>query len=57
MESKERYFSDFNGQIKSLGAWGGDFVMATSPNDPKDVFNYFRNKGHQTILAYDDMVL
>ena len=55
--AKERYFSDFNGQIKSLGAWGGDFVMATSPNDPKDVFNYFRNKGHQTILAYDDMVL
>ena len=55
--AKERYFSDFNGQIKSLGAWGGDFVMATSQNDPKDVFNYFQNKGLKTILTFDDMVL
>ena len=55
--AQERYFSDFNGQIKSLGAWGGDFVMATSQNDPKEVFKYFQNKGLQTILTYDDMVL
>jgi len=55
--AKELHFSDFNGEIKSLGAWGGDFVMATSQNDPKDVFKYFRNKGHQTILTYDEMVL
>jgi hypothetical protein len=25
---KESLFSDFDGIIKSLGAWGGDFVMA-----------------------------
>ena len=26
---KEKYFSDYNGSIKSLGAWGGDFILAT----------------------------
>lgn len=51
---KGRHFKDFNGQIKSLGAWGGDFIMAAS-ND--DVSNYFNHKGYTTILRYDEMVL
>jgi hypothetical protein len=25
---KKELFNDFNGEIKSLGAWGGDFIMA-----------------------------
>jgi len=54
---KEKYFKDFNGEVKSLGAWGGDFVMATYGGDQKDLHHYFRNKGHKTILSYDDMVL
>ncbi|OYT15659.1 MAG: GHMP kinase [Bacteroidetes bacterium 4572_77] len=54
---KEEYFSDFNGEIKSLGAWGGDFVLATYDGEEKDLKNYFHNKGHHTILAYDEMVL
>ena len=29
---KQKYFSDFEGSIKSLGAWGGDFIMATRNN-------------------------
>jgi len=51
---KESMFSDFDGQIKSLGAWGGDFVMALSETDPKD---YFQSKGFETILSYDQMIL
>jgi len=54
---KEKYFSDFEGEIKSLGAWGGDFVMATYNGDQKDLHHYFRKKGHRTILTYDEMVL
>ena len=27
---KSLYFSDFNGSVKSLGAWGGDFVLVAS---------------------------
>jgi len=51
---KEIAFPDFNGVIKSLGAWGGDFVMAVSKENPTA---YFANKGYETILTYDEMIL
>jgi mevalonate kinase len=51
---KEALFSDFEGQIKSLGAWGGDFVMVLSELDPTD---YFSSKGFNTIIPYDEMIL
>ncbi|WP_413999489.1 GYDIA family GHMP kinase [Flavobacterium sp. W1B] len=51
---QETLFSDFDGAIKSLGAWGGDFVMAVSKEDPTA---YFKSKGYETILTYDEMIL
>lgn len=51
---KEMNFPDFNGVVKSLGAWGGDFVMVVSKEDPKA---YFNSKGYETILSYDQMIL
>uniref|UniRef100_UPI004049B880 GYDIA family GHMP kinase n=1 Tax=Flavobacterium sp. TaxID=239 RepID=UPI004049B880 len=51
---KEKHFPDFKGVIKSLGAWGGDFVMVLSKQNPKE---YFKAKGFETILTYDEMVL
>lgn len=51
---KEVAFPDFKGVVKSLGAWGGDFVMAIAKEDPKD---YFVSKGYETILTYDEMIL
>ena len=51
---KESLFPDFNGVIKSLGAWGGDFVMAIATENPSD---YFILKGYQTIIPYDEMIL
>jgi mevalonate kinase len=51
---KESLFSDFNGVVKSLGAWGGDFVMVISEVNPK---TYFNSKGFTTILTYDEMIL
>ena len=51
---KESLFPDFDGIIKSLGAWGGDFVMALSENHPAE---YFATKGYETIVAYEDMIL
>ncbi len=51
---QEIYFSDFKGVIKSLGAWGGDFVLAISKENPSE---YFRKKGFETILTYKDMIL
>lgn len=51
---KESLFSDFNGTIKSLGAWGGDFVLVFSKNNPH---HYFLEKGYETIIKYNDMIL
>ena len=50
---KDEFFNDFNGSIKSLGAWGGDFVLVTSKDNPTD---YFKSKGFETILGFGDMV-
>jgi mevalonate kinase len=51
---KKELFSDYFGAVKSLGAWGGDFVLATGNEDtPK----YFKQKGFDTILPYSEMVL
>ena len=51
---QEIYFSDYFGQTKSLGAWGGDFILATgNTNAP----NYFKGKGFQTVISYLDLIL
>lgn len=50
----ETHFSDYDGVIKSLGAWGGDFVLATARTNPRD---YFIAKGFDTIIPYRDMIL
>jgi len=47
-------FNDFNGSIKSLGAWGGDFILVASNENPT---TYFKSKGFETIISYSEMVL
>ena len=51
---KQLLFNDFEGSIKSLGAWGGDFVLVASKDNP---MHYFKDKGFETILRFEDMVL
>jgi mevalonate kinase len=51
---KESLFPDFGGTIKSLGAWGGDFVLVLSRENPKP---YFVAKGYETIIPYQEMIL
>ena len=51
---KQLKFPDFNGGLKSLGAWGGDFILAASEDD---VYSYFQEKGFNTILKYEEMIL
>ncbi len=53
---KQELFSDFSESIKSLGAWGGDFILVATQDMPTSM-DYFREKGYQTILSYDQMVL
>ena len=49
---KKLKFRDFNGEIKSLGAWGGDFILASGLDSP----SYFKSKGYKTIIGFDDMI-
>lgn len=51
---KNELFPDFPGSIKSLGGWGGDFVLATGNEQAE---NYFRNKNYHTIFRYQDLIL
>jgi mevalonate kinase len=53
---REQYFNDFRGSIKSLGAWGGDFILVASSGTEEYVRNYFIRKGLSTIFSYDDIV-
>jgi len=49
---KELYFSDYSGKIKSLGGWGGDFILATR----RDALDYFRLKGLEIIIPFSAML-
>jgi mevalonate kinase len=51
---QESHFSDYFGQTKSLGAWGGDFIIATGNSDTS---KYFKQKGFTTVISYEDMIL
>jgi len=51
---KETLFHDFEGVVKSLGAWGGDFVLAISKENPTD---YFKAKGFEVVIPYSKMIL
>lgn len=51
---QEALFSDFDGVVKSLGAWGGDFVLAIALEDPTA---YFSSKGYSTVIPYKEMIL
>ena len=53
---KDSLFPDFTGAIKSLGAWGGDFVLVATEHDLEYVRNYFSQKGLSTIYRYSDLI-
>ncbi len=54
---KEKYFIDFRGEVKSLGAWGGDFALACSKENKEKVKSYFKEKGFSVCLEYSDLIL
>ena len=51
---KKSHFPDYPGSIKSLGGWGGDFILATGGNSNQE---YFCSKGYSTIIPFNQMVL
>lgn len=54
---KSDRFADFNGEMKSLGAWGGDFYLAATSMDKASVLRYFKEKGLQIVFPWKALVL
>ena len=52
-----KYFNDFEGEIKSLGAWGGDFFLVATEWDEEKVKKYFDSKDLDIVFKYNDIVL
>lgn len=52
----KKSFTDFEGEMKSLGAWGGDFILAASKMNFEDAKKYFQKKGLTVIFKYKDLI-
>lgn len=54
---KSLHFGDYTGVVKSLGAWGGDFVLVTSNESGDKLRSYMLSKGFDTVFSYGSLVL
>jgi mevalonate kinase len=50
---KERLFPDYPFEVKSLGGWGGDFILAVGDDQTP---NYFAKNGFTTCIPFDQMI-
>lgn len=50
---KEKYFKNCPSFVKSLGAWGGDFVLTSKFGDYQD---YFKQRGFSKIFSWKDLI-
>jgi len=55
IQLKQRLFADYPHSIKSLGAWGGDFFLATY-RDLKTAKIYFEEKGYDIFFTYQEFI-
>jgi mevalonate kinase len=53
---KEERFSDLNGEIKSLGAWGGDFAMLTWQDTLQGLKKYLAAKNIDTLFTFNELI-
>ncbi len=53
---KQTNFQDFNGTVKSLGAWGGDFLLAVGAESIDKTIKYFSEKNYTTYFKYSELI-
>ena len=53
----QKRFPDFEGTLKSLGAWGGDFILAATEWNENQVKTYFKEKDLEVVFGYSDLIL
>ncbi len=56
-EPIQKRFPDFEGVLKSLGAWGGDFILAATEWPENQVREYFKKYGLEVVFGYKKIVL
>lgn len=54
---QETQFNGFPGVVKSLGAWGGDFVLAIPSAGMDEAASWFLERGYDTLLPFHETVL
>ncbi len=50
-------FADYWGTVKSLGAWGGDFVMMTNEKTEAELKEYLKQKNISIAFSWDEIIL
>lgn len=54
---QELLFPEYKGTIKSLGAWGGDFVLFLSEKKFATNKKWFESKGYPLVMPFDEVVI
>ena len=54
---KSTCFSQYDGCVKSLGAWGGDFVLISSRNSKEEISQQMKSLGFNIVFSYSELVL
>ncbi|NOT37846.1 MAG: GHMP kinase, partial [Saprospiraceae bacterium] len=54
---KSSLFSDYWGEVKSLGAWHGDLVLVTSDRSKEETLKYFTTKGYSNLIPFKELIL
>lgn len=54
---KDSVFPDYWGSVKSLGAWGGDFVMLINERDVDDLKHYLNEKSISIVFGWNELLL
>jgi len=53
---QQKYFKDFPGTIKSLGAWGGDFILVTWTENRSQLKDYFNAHDMDVIFSWNELI-
>jgi mevalonate kinase len=55
-KAKDILLPDYWGAVKSLGAWGGDFLMITNDRPQEELLKYLDSKGLHVVISFDKMI-
>ncbi|NLZ95630.1 MAG: hypothetical protein GX921_07405 [Bacteroidales bacterium] len=54
---QELLFPGFNGAVKSLGAWGGDFALFLSEENFNSNKKWFESKGYPVVIPLEEVII